>query len=92
MPPCKDFPSATLYIVSLKPSPLRFSIYKEQCAINSLLKDYADNRQYIRYIDIASDMKKKGQPDKTLFLNDMLHMNSDGYTLWTRTIRKKIKL
>lgn len=88
----KDFPSATLYIVSLKPSPLRFSIYKEQCAINSLLKDYADSRQYIRYIDIASDMIKKGQPDRTLFLDDMLHMNSEGYTLWTRIIRKEIKL
>ena len=88
----KDFPSATLYIVSLKPSPLRFSIYKEQCAINSLLKDYADRRQYIRYIDIASDMIKKGQPDRTLFLDDMLHMNSEGYTLWTRIIRKEIRL
>ncbi len=88
----KDFPASTIYVVSLKPSPLRFSIYKEQCAINSLLKDYADNQQYIRYIDIASYMIKKGQPDKRLFLEDMLHMNSDGYALWSRTIKKKVNL
>lgn len=88
----KDFPSATLYIVSLKPSPLRFGIYKEQCAINTLLKKYAGSQPLTKYIDVSSDMIRNGQPDKRLFSEDMLHMNSDGYALWTRIIRKKIKL
>ena len=88
----KDFPSATLYIVSLKPSPLRFGIYKEQCAINTLLKKYAGSQPLTKYIDVSSDMIRNGQPDKSLFSEDMLHMNSEGYALWTRIIRKKIKL
>ncbi len=86
----KDFPSATLYIVSLKPSPLRFSIYKDQCAINTLLEKYAEGQPNTKYIDVASAMIKNGQPDKRLFSEDMLHMNSEGYALWSRIINREI--
>lgn len=88
----KDFPSATLYIVSLKPSPLRFGIYKDQCAINTVLKKFADSQPLTKYIDVSSDMIRNGQPDKRLFSEDMLHMNSEGYALWSRIIGKAINL
>ncbi|MCK9628275.1 MAG: hypothetical protein M0R37_06765, partial [Bacteroidales bacterium] len=86
----KDFPSATLYIVSLKPSPLRFGIYKEQCAINTLLRKFAKDQPLTKYIDVASDMIRNGQPDKRLFSEDMLHMNAEGYALWSRIINREL--
>ncbi|MFA5849913.1 MAG: GDSL-type esterase/lipase family protein [Bacteroidales bacterium] len=82
-----DFPLATLYIVSIKPSPSRFSLIDKQIAINKMLKSFADKMPNIEYIDVASQMMTPNGVDSTLFINDKLHMNAKGYQLWTTIIR-----
>jgi len=86
----KDFPSATLYIVSIKPSPSRFSMYLKQCEINALLKNFAHNMPNMEYIDVASGMMTPDGIDTTIFLNDKLHMNAKGYKLWTDIIKPEL--
>ncbi|OFY41269.1 MAG: hypothetical protein A2X18_12880 [Bacteroidetes bacterium GWF2_40_14] len=82
-----DFPLSTLYIVSVKPSPSRFSLIDKQAAINGMLKSFADKMPNIEYIDVASQMMTPNGVDSTLFINDKLHMNAKGYQLWTTIIR-----
>ncbi len=87
-----DFPLATLFIVSIKPSPSRFSLLDKQSAINSMLKSFADKMPNIEYIDVASQMMTPNGVDSTLFINDKLHMNAKGYQLWTSIIKPVLTL
>lgn len=82
-----DYPDATLYIVSLKPSVKRADMLERQTALNSMLKDYADNMPKVEYIDIVSKMMTPQGVDPTLFIGDKLHMNEKGYRLWTEIIK-----
>ena len=51
---------------------------------NSLIKDYAKNDEKVFYIDTATPMVgKNGKPKSDLFVKDSLHLNSNGYDLWS---------
>ena len=54
---------------------------------NSLIKDYAKNDKKVFYIDTATPMiGKNGKPRSDLFVKDSLHLNSNGYDLWSLDI------
>mgnify|MGYP001280264537 CR=1 FL=1 len=54
---------------------------------NSIIKAYAENNDKVFYIDIASPMiGKNGKPRSDLFAKDSLHLNSNGYDLWTSQV------
>jgi len=82
-----DYPEATLYIVSLKPSVKRADMLERQTSLNNMLKDYADNMPKVEYIDVVSKMMTPQGIDPTLFIGDKLHMNAKGYQLWTEIIK-----
>jgi lysophospholipase L1-like esterase len=72
-------PKVQLYFVGLKPSPLRWSRWKE-----SFIK--TDKKH--GYIDVsAAMMAANGRPDSRIFLKDSLHMNLEGYRRWTNIIK-----
>ena len=51
---------------------------------NSLIKVYAKNNEKVFYIDTVSPMiGKNGKPRSDLFVKDSLHLNSNGYDLWS---------
>ena len=51
---------------------------------NSLIKDYAKNNEKVFYIDTATPMiGKNGKQKSDLFVKDSLHLNSNGYDLWS---------
>lgn len=84
----RDFPDATLFILSFKPSPSREKQLQKQHIINSLLKDYADQTDKVEYIDITKGMyDEKGILRTDIFLDDKLHMNQRGYDAWTKEVR-----
>lgn len=54
---------------------------------NSLIKDYAKNNEKVFYIDTATPMiGKNGKPKSDLFVKDSLHLNSNGYDLWSSEV------
>ncbi len=85
-----DYPEATLYIVSLKPSIKRADMLERQTFLNRMLKDYADNISGVEYIDVVSKMMTPQGVDPTLFIGDKLHMNAKGYQLWTEIIKPRL--
>ena len=52
---------------------------------NALVKRLAQAHGDLVFVDVASAMVENGQP-KAIFAPDGLHMNRDGYALWTRAI------
>lgn len=82
------YPRTTVVFVSVKPSPNRsMSIRSKYKKANSLLKTYADSHDGITYVSIWNQMlDDKGNPDKTYFTEDGIHMNKTGYELWQKAL------
>lgn len=74
-----------VYFISIKPSIYRWQEYRRQGQANALVKRHAEANGDLVFVDVASAMVANGQP-KAIFAPDGLHMNRDGYALWTRAV------
>lgn len=76
---------APVYFLSLKPSIARSGEFAAQSEANALIKAMAETREDLIYVDIATPMMEDGVP-KRIFIFDQLHMNLDGYAIWTEAL------
>ncbi len=84
----KALPSTKVYFISVKPSPARAAILAEALKTNALVKEYVAKHPGTAYIDVATPMlDAAGKPRAELFGKDNLHMNADGYALWSKVIK-----
>ncbi len=84
-----SLPAVKIYILSVKPSPSRIQFWNKTLLLNKRLKEFADKTAGIKFIDITSVMfDSAGEIRKELFKDDKLHMNDDGYKLWTGVIKE----
>jgi len=77
---------APVYFISLKPSKLRLAQMPLQAEVNTRIKALAETRSDLRYVDVIPAMLDQGAP-KDIYVADGLHMNPDGYALWTGIVR-----
>lgn len=82
-----DYAGASIACLSLKPSPLRWTLWPKMTAVNQALIGASRSAKF-DYLDVGSLLlAPDGLPDASLFRADGLHMNARGYERWTRTIR-----
>lgn len=85
-------PNAEIYFLSLKESPSRAKTYTQALEANRLIAAYIKDKKKTHFIDVNTVLfDTNGQPDTTLFLKDMLHLNSKGYDRWQQAIEKFVK-
>jgi lysophospholipase L1-like esterase len=80
-------PQTRIVFIGLKPSISRWSYVEEMRAANALIRDYSAHDSLVSYIDIDHAMlgdDDKPRPD--LFAADGLHLNVDGYRLWSSLV------
>ena len=78
-------------MLSYKPSLARKEMIPKHEIINALLQEYASKREGLTYIDVASCLyDNNGKLRKDIFKQDGLHMNQNGYDLWTAILKPKI--
>lgn len=83
----KDYPNTPLIMVSLKPSQHKADQLKDQLLVNALLEENATAQGYT-YIDITKVMyDEAGNLRTDIFKEDNLHMNAEGYKLWTAILK-----
>jgi lysophospholipase L1-like esterase len=83
-----QLPETWIYYVSMKPSPLRFGNWANIQRTNQLIADYCRTQDRVQFIDIRPVMlDAQGKPRRELFRIDGLHMNAQGYALWTSIIK-----
>jgi lysophospholipase L1-like esterase len=81
-------PETWIYLISIKPSPSRLSVWPRMKEANRLIQDLAATQEHVRYIDVASVMfDSKGNLRSDLFVEDGLHPNPKCYGLWTSIIK-----
>ena len=88
----KNLPNTPVVFISAKPSPSRWNLWREIQQFNSMVEHFAENRPSLHYLDITGTLiGPDGQPDPALFVEDKLHMNSQGYDRWVKTLKPVVQ-
>lgn len=84
-------PDATIYMVSIKPSPSRLKYKDSLLRTNKLLKDFIEKQNNAGYIDVYTPMLRDGEIVPDYYREDKLHLTSQGYEIWRQEIGPYIK-
>jgi lysophospholipase L1-like esterase len=80
-----------IYVISPKPSISRWHLKEKYIKFNELMNDSVSKKRNVHFIDVWSPaLDKDGVVIKDIFLEDGLHMNSKGYAIWARVLRKHL--
>ena len=80
-----------VYFIALKPSKLRFAQLDAQKQVNDAIHARAGKRSDLYYVDVVPPMLDNGKP-RDIFIADGLHMNHDGYAIWTPIVKAPLQL
>jgi len=84
----RDDPKLTICYISITPTQARANRIPVVRQANRLIRADCQRDDRMEFIDAASPlMDSKGEPDPRWFMKDGLHLNADGYAVWTRCIR-----
>lgn len=87
-----NLPQSSIVFVSMKPSPSRMAFYAELKRANEFIKNYLKSKENTSYVDVFTLMlNDQGKPREELFVEDMLHMNAEGYRIWQKALYPYLK-
>lgn len=83
----RALPETQIAFISIKPSPRRAALIPKVREANELIRAYIASHSNLAYIDVFSRMLDvEGNPRAELFVADSLHLNAEGYAMWTSII------
>ncbi len=86
-------PETRLVYVAIKPSIARWKLYPQMREANRQIAEIAAADPQQTFVDIATPMLgDDGTPRAELFLDDGLHLNDEGYQLWTSLVQPQLTL
>ena len=79
---------APVAYISMKPSPSRRHLFQKMREANGLIKDFVASQKNAVFIDVHQKMlNEAGEPIPEIFLEDSLHMNAKGYSIWQEAMK-----
>ncbi len=88
----KKYPDVPIFFIEVTHSPKRLFLMRQVHAENMWLKRIAQERQNVHFIESFSSMKNSaGEPDSSLFQEDLLHLNKEGYAVWAEIIKQNVQ-
>ena len=87
----QDYPGVPVFFLSWKYSGLRAFMRDKQRLVNSIMADYASGSEQVTFVDVNSTLLlPDGDINPELFESDDLHINHDGYLLWTSMLKPQL--
>jgi lysophospholipase L1-like esterase len=87
-----NLPKIRILYICIKPSMSRWKVMDELRRTNKLIQEYAKKDKKLQYVDVDVPMiGQDGKPRPELFEKDNLHLNHEGYVLWSSIIRRYLK-
>ena len=81
-------PDTWIYVISIKPSKLRWNQWPQMKAANKMIEEFAASQDRVQYIDVATSMfDAHGDLPGDLFKPDGLHPTAKLYAMWTAIIK-----
>ena len=82
-----SLPEVPICFISPKPSVARWEMRMEYSLLNMKLANYSSDEDGIYFIDVWDPMLNvDGSLNESLFIDDGLHMNEEGYAIWREAI------
>ena len=78
-----------VFFISAKPSKLRFSQFARQTNLNRTIRTLAARSSDLTFVDVVPSMMAGSKP-RDLYVDDGLHMTSEGYAIWSRLVREAL--
>jgi lysophospholipase L1-like esterase len=82
--------NTTIVFIAAKPSIARWNLRSKFLKLNSKIEKMARSKAYLSFADVDTPMLVDGEINKTIFINDGLHMNAKGYEIWSKVIKPLI--
>ena len=80
-------PETRIYVMSVKPSVLRWGVWPEAQRANQMFQALAAEDDLLSYIDVATPLlQPDGEVMTDIFVEDGLHLNEKGTDIWAETI------
>jgi lysophospholipase L1-like esterase len=81
-------PTMEVYLIEAKPSPSRWEKMANYQIFNLKLKEYCLAKQGVEFVPTWEALTDStGNPRPELYLQDQLHLNEQGYEIWTEIFR-----
>lgn len=85
-------PATKILFLPVKSSIKRWSMNDKMLQFNTLVEGLAKSESHVVYVDAAGPSRKEdGSPRPEIFLKDGLHMNEEGYKLWSSIVAPLLK-
>ncbi len=84
----RELPETRIYVLSVKPSPIRESVWERAQLLNEHYRQLADANPLVHYVDVATPLlNEDGSMNPRLYVRDMLHLNGSGNEIWGASIK-----
>ncbi|MEH6571395.1 MAG: GDSL-type esterase/lipase family protein [Halioglobus sp.] len=79
-----------IYYIAITPSLMRWDVWPIANEANKMIESYSDTVPNLHFIDTGDALMKNDAPNKDYYVIDGLHLNKNGYRLWTQIIRPRL--
>lgn len=84
----RELPETRIYVLSVKPSPIRESVWERAQLLNRHYADLAEADPLVHYVDVATPLlNEDGTMRRDIYMRDNLHLNGSGNDIWGATIK-----
>jgi lysophospholipase L1-like esterase len=85
-------PNSKVGYCSIRPSIARTNLRDKQVQTNQMIKDFCEKNKSFYFIDFYKEyFLPNGDLMPDVFVADKLHLNKQGYEIWTKATRKFLK-
>jgi hypothetical protein len=87
----RKFRTTPVFWISITPTPSRWHVWPEIKEANEMIRNICLERQNTYYIDTEKYfVTPSGLPNSELFVEDRLHLNKTGYSIWAGIIKNEL--
>ncbi len=84
-------PNTEIILISAKPSISRWRLRGKYKRLNKKLKELSESDKSLAFVNVWDTMLDGRKLNKSLFIEDGLHMNKAGYDIWYGQLKEHIK-
>jgi hypothetical protein len=85
-----EIPEADIWLLSMKPSKLRWNQWEAMTHVNRALEELAAADSGIRYVETGGSLLGPDGKPGDVYIFDGLHLNAEGYRRWTQVLRPQL--
>ena len=83
---------APVFLIAITPTMSRWKAWPQIKKTNAALKAACEAAGEVHFIATEAEfLDAKGEPKAGLFRDDRLHLNAEGYALWTKIVRARLE-